>query len=1061
MRFLADLHIHSRFSRATSRELTLPNLHAWAQRKGIFLVGTGDVTHPEWLEELADQLVPVEEGLFTLRPDLAEEAAYRVPAVCRGPVRFLLQGEVSSIYKHDGAVRKVHSVVFLSGLPGARRFLAALDRLGNVRSDGRPILGLPARDLLEVLLEADPGGRLVPAHVWTPWFSLLGSKSGYDSVEACFDDLAGEIVALETGLSSDPAMNWRVSQLDRYGLISNSDAHSPQNLGREANEFDLEPSFPALFASLRPGDPRFLGTLEFFPEEGKYHLDGHRKCSVRLTPAETAALAERCPACGGKLTVGVLHRVEELADRPAGVRPSGARSYASLVPLPEVLAECLGVGKQARRVETLSNHLRETLGPEFSVLREVPVVEIERVAGPLVGEAVRRVREGKVHIAGGYDGEFGSVRLFTAEERRHLGGQGALFREPHPRSVPPRRPLPPPAVLSQEQREPGSRAVATQEGRAGVDSSRPAEPEKDASGGGDRAAGRTLPLFATDNPLEGLLDGLNPEQRAAVTAPLGPLAIVAGPGTGKTRTLTHRIAYRIRAGGVPADRVLAVTFTNRAAEELRGRLGALLAPDQAQQVRVCTLHRLGLDLLRAEATAAGLPPDFPVLGPEESDVLLRGLAPSGASRLREEVSRVRRGARARPETGELVAAYEAALAQLGAVDLDDLVRRPVALLESDPQVRLRWQGRFRHVAVDEFQDLDPGQVRFLSLLAPEGADITVIGDPDQSIYGFRGAAPQVFAAFAAERPSTRQVRLSRNYRSTATILEASVRMLGADEGGAGLVAFLAAGPRVTLASAPTEAGEGEFVAREIEGLVGGTSHASLRAGRGDRERDGEASFADVAVLYRLRAQRPALEAALDWAGIPFRAVGEEPALLRGRGADLLRRLRGLPRETRASRAVQELLDGLGLPPDHPATGAWHTGAAGAGTVGELLDLVALRAPEDDYDPRAERVTLLTLHAAKGLEFPVVFVTGCEDGVLPHLREDEEPDLAEERRLLYVGMTRARERLYLTRAQRRTIYGRTAEARPSRFLAAIEDALVEVRSVGARKADGVPRQLGLW
>ncbi|MHB8763836.1 MAG: endonuclease Q family protein, partial [Deferrisomatales bacterium] len=258
MRFLADLHLHSRFSRATSRELALPELHAWAQRKGLFLLGTGDVTHPQWLEELADQLEPADAGLYRLRPGLARAADAGVPGACRGEVRFVLQGEVSSIYRHLGRVRKVHNLVFLPDLPAARRLLGDLDRLGNIRSDGRPILGLPSRDLLEVLLRADPAGCLVPAHAWTPWFSVLGSKSGYDAVDDCFGDLAGEVFALETGLSSDPAMNGRVSSLDRYALISNSDAHSAANLGREANEFDLEPSYAGLFESLRrPGDARF------------------------------------------------------------------------------------------------------------------------------------------------------------------------------------------------------------------------------------------------------------------------------------------------------------------------------------------------------------------------------------------------------------------------------------------------------------------------------------------------------------------------------------------------------------------------------------------------------------------------------------------------------------------------------------------------------------------------------------------------------------------------------------------------------------------------------------
>ncbi|MBI5018336.1 MAG: hypothetical protein HZB55_22970 [Deltaproteobacteria bacterium] len=420
MRFLADLHVHSRFSRATSRSLSLPSLHAAARRKGLTVVGTGDITHPAWLEEVAAQLEPAEPGLFRLRPELAAAADQDVPAACRGEVRFVLQGEVASIYRHDGAVRKVHNLVFCPDLPAARRLLATLDRLGNVRSDGRPILGLASRDVLEVALGSGAGTHLIPAHIWTPWFSLLGSRSGYDSVEACFGDLTGHIFALETGLSSDPAMNRRLSSLDRFALLSNSDAHSAANLGREATEFDAALDYRALFESLRGaarGAPGFRGTVEYFPEEGKYHWDGHRRCGCRLAPAESRAAEGRCPACGAPVTIGVLHRVEALADRAQGGRPLSARPFARLVPLAEVVGECLGAGRASRRVEAVCERLLAEVGPELAVLRDAPPEDIARVAGAVVAEAIRRVRKGRVLVDPGYDGAFGTVHIFRPEER--------------------------------------------------------------------------------------------------------------------------------------------------------------------------------------------------------------------------------------------------------------------------------------------------------------------------------------------------------------------------------------------------------------------------------------------------------------------------------------------------------------------------------------------------------------------------------------------------------------------------------------------------------------------
>ena len=298
---IADLHIHSAYSRATSRACDAPNLDLWARRKGIGLVGTGDFTHPAWRQALREALEPAGDGLYALRRELRLPDGTAGPDGADAPVRFVVTGEISSIYKRDGRTRKVHNLILLPGLDEADALAARLERIGNIRSDGRPILGLDSRDLLEITLDTCPAAVFIPAHIWTPHFSLFGAFSGFDTIEACFGDLAGEIHALETGLSSDPPMNWRVSALDRFTLVSNSDAHSPARLGREANLLDVPPAYPALRAALETGDG-FAGTIEFFPEEGKYHLDGHRACGVRLTPAETERLGGRCPVWQSRLS---------------------------------------------------------------------------------------------------------------------------------------------------------------------------------------------------------------------------------------------------------------------------------------------------------------------------------------------------------------------------------------------------------------------------------------------------------------------------------------------------------------------------------------------------------------------------------------------------------------------------------------------------------------------------------------------------------------------------------------------------------------------------------------
>ena len=404
MSFYADLHVHSKYSRATSRECNLEHLSVWARRKGLAVLGTGDITHPGWRAEVQGKLIPAESGLFRLRAELD----------CEGPsepTRFMLTGEVATVYKKDGRSRRVHHVIGVPGFEQAECFAARLGRVGKLESDGRPMLGLDSRDLLEIVLEAGDGAWLMPAHVWTPWYSVLGSKSGFDSMAECYGDLAGNVFAVETGLSSDPPMNWRVSSLDPYRLVSNSDAHSPSKLGREACVFECPPDYFAMLRALKTGEG-YGGTVEFYPEEGKYHLDGHRKCRVRLTPDETRRCGGACPVCGRQVTVGVMHRVEDLADRGEGARPAGAAPFRRLIPLEEVLSEVEGVAAGSKRVGTLYAELLRRIGPELFVLEHAPLSELARHGSDRLAEGVRRMRSGEICCEAGFDGEYGALRLF-------------------------------------------------------------------------------------------------------------------------------------------------------------------------------------------------------------------------------------------------------------------------------------------------------------------------------------------------------------------------------------------------------------------------------------------------------------------------------------------------------------------------------------------------------------------------------------------------------------------------------------------------------------------------
>lgn len=414
MRFIADFHIHSKYSRATSKDMDIVNLDRWAKIKGIQVLGTGDFTHPEWFKNLKENLSPAESGLFKL--DSGSQT------------RFILTTEVSCIYSKGNRLRKIHIIIFAPSFEVAQKINVDLGLRGNLKSDGRPILGLDVKEVVKIALSASPDCLLVPAHAWTPWFSVFGSKSGFNSIQECFDEYTEHIYSIETGLSSDPAMNWRISSLDGIALISNSDAHSPRKIGREANVFDTEISYPTIIKAIKTKDKnKFLYTVEFFPEEGKYHFDGHRACGVVLSPKETKKCGGVCPSCGRPLTVGVLNRVDELADRAEGFLPENSPPFKSLIPLEEIIADVLGVLPQSKQVVEKYNDLIRKFGDEFAILLDATESDLRAAILPEIAEGIIRVRNGRVLISPGYDGVYGKVRIFGKEEKINSFKQKTLF----------------------------------------------------------------------------------------------------------------------------------------------------------------------------------------------------------------------------------------------------------------------------------------------------------------------------------------------------------------------------------------------------------------------------------------------------------------------------------------------------------------------------------------------------------------------------------------------------------------------------------------------------------
>ncbi len=1158
MQFIADLHIHSYLSRATAKNLNLEHLNLWAQMKGIRVVGTGDFTHPQWFSELSQKLEPAEDGLFKLKPEFAAETAHMVPPGCKGPVRFMLSVEISSIYKKDGKTRKVHNVVFIPDLELAEKFNQRLGRIGNISSDGRPILGLDSRSILEIVLETSEDAFLVPAHIWTPWFSVLGSKSGFDSIEECFDDLTTYIFAVETGLSSDPAMNWRISSLDGLTLVSNSDAHSPANLGREANLFDTELSYFAIRDALKSGDPKsFLGTLEYFAEEGKYHFDGHRKCGVRLSPLETMKNEGLCPVCNRPVTVGVMYRVEELADRKTGAKPKGAHSYTSLLPLTDILSEVLQVGPKSKKVAEAYRALLERLGPEFDILKKRPLDVLERHGPPLLAEAINRMRKNQVRIAPGYDGEFGTISLFDDQERSQLLGQKSLFGvlPPHPRpnAVELRdwfeKNPPKPARHCRVCRQCSS--VASQALAGGSPFTKgglsKAPPFRKGGLGGDFI----------------LPDHLNEAQQEAVQHTGGALLIVAGPGTGKTFTLAHRVAYLLQKGIARPEQILAVTFTNKAAQEMAGRLSKIFDDSRVLNgVTIKTFHALCLDIISLEANALGIKHAVSILSEADrtrfvkaaiqrthDDLVgstdccpnsLSGLDPDGISGL---ISKVKQllllpehdlaGPVPEPLVDQfppIYKAYQEILHENHLLDFDDLIFETVRLFETHQAILRKHQERFSFISVDEYQDINYAQYRLIRLLAPQGHDICVIGDPDQAIYGFRGADVQYFHRFCEDYPAAKRILLEQNYRSTETILRASGQLIGVDDARRaqkGIWSGIHGAKALTVTELPTERAEAEYIVKTIEQEVGGISHFSMDSGRIDRlQKKKERSFSDFAVLYRIKEQGKALKEAIARSGIPFQMVGNEklrnrkgimelisylkagwslacdfdverilnfPSRGIGHGAvhalkqwsetrggslmtalersDEISGLKPGPKSklrifSKDLSQLKEILNGMSVYEQiHHILNQFSIMDAMWGNkafeedLTAFLDLsrsfedrgvdflahLALEKAQDRYDPVTEKVSLMTMHAAKGLEFPVVFIAGCEDGLIPYRRKKgEQGDLLEERRLFYVALTRAQEKIYLTHAKRRLWFGERTLQHTSPFLEAVQEDLKEYK-----------------
>lgn len=1130
--YIADLHIHSRYSRATSKDCTPEYLDLWARRKGIGIVGSGDFTHPAWREELAEKLEPAGGGLYVLKKE------YRIEdntAADTMQPHFVITGEISSIYKKYDRVRKVHSLILLPGLEEAEVISRKLEAIGNIHSDGRPILGLDCHDLLEILLELCSESVYVPAHIWTPHFSLFGAFSGFDTVEECYGDLSSHIHAMETGLSSDPPMNWRVSALDRYQLISNSDAHSPAKLGREANLLDIGLSYGELKDAIQTGKG-LEGTIEFFPEEGKYHYDGHRKCGLCLAPTETEKYGGICPVCGRKLTIGVSHRVEQLSDRPEGYQKEHAARFDSLVPLPEIIGASVGLSSASARVEREYRNLLQKLGPEFSILREIPLEEIRSVSGILISEGIGRLRKGEVTRLPGFDGEYGVIRLFTQGELDELEGQLSLFEM---------------AGMAQGGTKSGQK-FPEETGKSTGDSVRKmAEQMQDPDTGincgemqdlsqghvqlrkhaselseKEKTAGISAGIAGTAEPARYTW---NENQRKAIESIDRVTAVTAGPGTGKTGTLAAHILHLLETRRVKPSCITAVTFTNQAAGEMRERIRRQLGKGTAsRKLQIGTFHSIAWKVLQENGVEFTLAGDMETRDLAGRIIKAYGLDLS-ASRFLTWISNYKTGLRSfvsdvtvgeaendaesdgkdsrketesthdmPDDTEKLRTAfhvYQSSLRDWNALDFDDILLEALRIAREKAEENRKHAdaGQFSYLMVDEFQDISPLQYELMKAWNEGGKELFVIGDQDQAIYGFRGADAGCFQRLSEEFPQTSRITLEENYRSAPQILAAASEVISRNPGGKRLLRpNRPEGVPVRIVEADSEISEAIFAAKEINRLAGGIG--MLEAQEVFLESEGRArSFEDIAVLYRTRRQADLLENCLRKEGIPYVVAGRddylmEPAVrgtvsffksltqpdnrLAGQTAlkllwnleagdmtesiyqNMAEKYRPFMKKKKPQKILDEWMKDLNLE-EKKGMGKLYRTAVFYQTMPEFTEALDLgvesdlkRCGEKRYTSGA--VTLMTLHGSKGLEFPVVMIYGARKGMLPFESEKYSSDEEEERRLFYVGLTRAKEELILTTSKEE-----------SAFLKDIPKEIVSREKARSHKNMGNGRQMSLF
>jgi uncharacterized protein (TIGR00375 family) len=1064
MKFLADLHIHSKYSMATARNSDLENNYISAAKKGINVLGTGDFTHPQWFDELEEKLYEVDNsGLFRLKKEIEDSLKQYIPESASSNIRFMLQSEISSIYKKNGVVRKIHNLLYFPSLESVKKFNSRLNLIGNIKSDGRPILGLDSRDLLEIALETDERAFLVPAHIWTPWFSLFGSKSGFNKIEECFEDLSSEIFALETGLSSDPEMNFLISDLDKYSLISNSDAHSPAKLGREVNIFDCEVSFYEIKKALKYKDlNKFKGTFEFFPEEGKYHHDGHRNCNVCLSPRDSLKYKGLCPVCGKPLTLGVLYRIIELSDRiSVDEIKKISPPYYSLVPLTDILSEILSVGPNTKKVKSAYEKIISITGSEFNALWWSEKDELELSNIPFFAEAVERVRNKELYINPGYDGEFGKIKIFDENELKKnlVKGQKAFFNK-----------------QNYEKFKKNKRA------------------EQDISG-----AKKLFSQKASDNlkPNNNPEKKFNKEQVQAVESDDNNIIVTAGPGTGKTTCLTSRVFHLIDKKNSDPEKILALTFTIKAANEMKDRI----KEKKYKNIPfIGTFHSFALNFLDNDQAV--------IIDEDTKKTFIKKIIKeTGINKTPSELLKYISFQKQyinflnakETDYHNIIEKYENLKNKHNFIDYDDILLNFYKKLE-DKNFLNNVKNSFYHILIDEYQDINEIQYEIIKKIKDSNKSIFAIGDPDQSIYGFRGGLKDIEKKFGKDFKNLKVFKLKRNYRSSKTIIDASfsiIKNFGYKKSEDRIYSDIKGEKYINIIKSENQNKQSQYIAGEIQNLVGGTDHQ--RINKLNFKNSSGYSFEDIAVLCRTKKETDIISLVLEKNSIPHNKINEKnlneekvfkklfsylkmtvqepdisdyilnPFKIKIKTGDLdnLEKCRSLIKnnierlkKNVKNKKISEVIDYIIKNTDIKEFAQDYNfivkfeflikKSNSFKNINDFLNFIKINKISD-IDFSEEKVSIMTMHSAKGLEFPVVFIPNCVEGNIPFKKNDSSDiDIEEERRIFYVAVTRAGKKLYILKPEETQIFGKKTKTTESSFLKYLENDIIKEKTIKTQK-----------